>query len=211
MNDVTVTGLNVIVDTGCANVSSVKFAIERLGFAVEISRDPEVIKQAKRVVLPGVGTAENAMRQLNERGLVKTLQQLTQPVLGICLGMQMQTNQSVENQGQEPTPCLGMVDSEVLPLDPQGQRLPHMGWNTLQLEQSGKTSPLLKGINDGDYVYFVHSFAVPVGTHTLASCEYGQRFSAVIQQDNFYGCQFHPERSASVGAQILKNFMELEV
>lgn len=195
--------MNVIIDTGCANIASVRFALERLGYAVEVSRDPNALNNAERLILPGVGSAAQAMTNLRQRHLMDTIQALSQPVLGICLGMQLQARHSDEGD----VACLGVIDAEVKPLQADGNRLPHMGWNTLTKTSD---SPLLAGINDGDYVYFVHSFAMPVGDYTLASCRYGQPFSAVVQQGNFYGCQFHPERSAAVGARILKNFMELK-
>jgi glutamine amidotransferase len=183
--------INVIVDTGCANLFSVKFAIERLGFDVIISDDINVIKQADKVILPGVGSAKYAMANIIEKGLVKTLQNLKQPVLGFCLGMQLMTESS----------------TEVTPLEAQDNRLPHMGWNTLTTLVE---HPVFNGIALGDYFYFVHSFAAPISEYTLATCQYGSNFSAVIAKDNFIGCQFHPERSGELGSKIIQNFLELE-
>jgi len=215
---------NIIVDTGCANLSSVKFAIERLGFKVTITDNIALIKAADKVILPGVGSAKHAMENIKNKGLVNTLQNLTQPVLGFCLGMQLMTESSTEgtgsdssepsaikfqeNQKQVPSiiECLGMIPTKVAPLNTQGNRLPHMGWNTLTKVAN---HPVLKGINVNDYFYFVHSFAAPISEYTLASCEYGSEFSAIIGKDNFIGCQFHPERSGALGSKIIQNFLNL--
>ena len=199
-------GTNVIVDTGCANLSSVKFAIERLGFTATITDDIDKIKAADKVIFPGVGSAKHAMANIVEKNLVTTLQNLTQPVLGFCLGMQLMTKSSPEGGKDELIECLGMIPTKVTPLNAKGNRLPHMGWNTLTKVAE---HPVLKGINVGDYFYFVHSFAAPVSEYTLASCEYGAEFSAIIAKDNFIGCQFHPERSAKLGGKIIENFLEL--
>ena len=197
---------NVIVDTGCANLSSVKFAIERLGFTATITDDIEKIKAADKVIFPGVGSAKHAMANIISKGLVETLQSLTQPVLGFCLGMQLMTESSTEGNEEVIIDCLGMIPTKVKSLDAQGNRLPHMGWNTLT---SVDSHPVLKGINVDDYFYFVHSYAAPISEYTLASCEYGSKFSAIIGKDNFIGCQFHPERSGALGSKIIKNFLEL--
>jgi glutamine amidotransferase len=198
---------NVIVDTGCANLSSVKFAIERLGFSVTITDDIELIKAADKVILPGVGTAKHAMANIIDKGLVETLQSLTQPVLGFCLGMQLMTESSPEGGKESTIDCLGMIPTKVEPLNSEGNRLPHMGWNTLT---SVAEHPVLKGISVDDYFYFVHSFAAPISEYTLASCNYGSDFSAIISKDNFIGCQFHPERSSALGSKIIQNFLELK-
>ena len=200
-------GVNVIVDTGCANLSSVKFAIERLGFTATITDNIEQIKAADKVIFPGVGSAKHAMANITEKGLVDTLQSLTQPVLGFCLGMQLMTKSSPEGGADKEIDCLGMIPTTISPLNARGNRLPHMGWNTLT---SVANHPVLKGINAGDYFYFVHSFAAPISEYTLASCEYGSEFSAVIGKDNFIGCQFHPERSSELGSKIIQNFLELD-
>jgi len=197
---------NVIVDTGCANLSSVKFAIERLGFSAIITDDIEQIQAADKVIFPGVGSAKHAMANIIEKGLVETLQSLTQPVLGFCLGMQLMTESSTEGNEKVIVDCLGMIPTKVKSLDAQGNRLPHMGWNTLT---SVNSHPVLKGINVDDYFYFVHSYAAPISEYTLASCEYGSKFSAIIGKDNFIGCQFHPERSGALGSKIIKNFLNL--
>lgn len=194
----------VIVDTGCANITSVFCALQRLGAEVQISADPAVIRAAGKVIIPGVGTAKQAMANIDSKGLRSTLQQLTQPVLGICLGMQLLTEHSAEGD----VTCLGLISGQVAPLEAKGLRLPHMGWNTLQV--ASPTHPLLQGITAADYVYFVHSFAVQPSPYMLASCDYGSHFAAVIGRRNFLGMQFHPERSGKVGARLLQNFLQLD-
>jgi len=198
--------MNVIVDTGCANLSSVKFAVERLGFQVTITDDIELIKSASKVILPGVGSAKHAMKNIDAKALVATLQSLTQPVLGFCLGMQLMCRSSVESNDGEMVDCLNIVPIDIKPLEAKNLRLPHMGWNTLI---SVANHPVFKGINVDDYFYFVHSFAAPLSEYTIASCLYGNEFSAAIAKDNFIGCQFHPERSSKLGSKIIKNFLEL--
>ncbi|PHR59864.1 MAG: imidazole glycerol phosphate synthase subunit HisH [Robiginitomaculum sp.] len=192
----------VIVDTGCANLASVGFAIERLGSSNLITRDVEVIRSAERVLLPGVGAAPSAMQNLREFGLIDCLQELTQPVLGICLGMQILFMRSEEGA------CggLGLIKGNVTQLETAQFPSPHMGWNTLH---DLADDPLLHGINDGDYSYFVHSYAVPVNQYTLAKTNYGTPFSAMVRKENIWGCQFHPERSGQIGAQILANFLQV--
>ncbi|GLS90038.1 imidazole glycerol phosphate synthase subunit HisH [Psychromonas marina] len=197
----------VIIDTGCANLSSVRFAIERLGYEVVVSKEPEILQQADKLFLPGVGTAKEAMANLIERDLVNQVSKLTQPVLGICLGMQMLAEGSEEAfNGEQIIKTLSLVDGHVEKMDVAPLRLPHMGWNqvTPQLD-----NPLFKDIPAGSYFYFVHSYALPVNDNTIASCEYGAPFTAAVNKDNFYGVQFHPERSGKAGAQLIKNFLEL--
>ncbi len=197
----------VIVDTGCANLASVKFAVERLGFAITISDDINTIKSADKVILPGVGSARHAMENIKAKGLVTALQQLTQPVLGFCLGMQLMARSSVEGaKTDDVVQCLGLIPTDIRPLDAKGLRMPHMGWNTLT--QVSK-HPIFAGINPEYYFYFVHSFAAPISEYTVARCQYGSEFSAAIAKDNFIGCQFHPERSSSLGSKIIKNFLEM--
>ena len=194
----------VIVDTGVANLSSVKFAFDRLGVSAVISNEPEIISTAERVILPGVGAAPYAMKAINAKGLTPVLQSLTQPVMGICLGMQL-IFETLE-EGGTTTKGLGLVPGKITALDTKGQPSPHMGWNTLTKQSD---DPLLEGINDNDYAYFVHSYAAPISEYTLASCKYGSPFSAIVRHDNVYGCQFHPERSSRVGAKLLENFLKV--
>lgn len=203
----------VIIDTGCANISSVKFAIERLGYQVTVSDEQATIRAADKVLLPGVGSASAAMSSIENKGLVAFIRELTQPVLGICLGMQLMTQQSEETPGSHiaenritKVPCLDLIPTEVTRLESGDLVLPHMGWNQIKVT---KDNPLFKGIEDGSYFYFVHSFCAPVSEFTLASCDYGQAFSAAIGSNNFYGVQFHPERSGVAGSLLLKNFIEM--
>ena len=198
----------VIVNTGCANISSVRFALERLGVEVEVSDDKSVITAADKVFLPGVGTASAAMASIKQKELVATLQSLTQPVLGVCLGMQLMVDSSAEggmNNTSGDIPCLSLMPGHVARMEANGLRLPHMGWNTVQHSDD----ELFKGIPQDTYYYFVHSFAVPDYAHPLARCDYGGSFSAAINKNNFYGVQFHPERSGEAGAQLLTNFVNL--
>ena len=197
----------VNVNTGCANISSVRFALERLGVEVDVSDDVKVIKSADKVFLPGVGTAAAAMASIKQKALADTLQTLTQPVLGVCLGMQLMVETSAEGgfQGAGNIDCLNLMPGHVARMESKGVRLPHMGWNTV----AHKEESLFKGIPQDTYFYFVHSFAVPEYEHTLASCTYGKTFSAAINKNNFYGVQFHPERSGEAGAQLLTNFVNL--
>jgi len=197
----------VIVDTGCANLSSVKFAVQRLGFDVLVTDDVELIKQADKVILPGVGNAKHAMANIHAKNLVDTIKSLTQPVLGFCLGMQLMTESSTEGDANK-IECLGLIPTQVEPLEADGNRLPHMGWNTLT---SVTDHPIFNGINIDDYFYFVHSFAAPVSEFTIATANYGSDFSAAIAKDNFVGCQFHPERSGALGGKIIKNFLEMSL
>jgi imidazole glycerol-phosphate synthase subunit HisH len=192
----------MIVDTGCANLASVRFAFARLGLEAAISADPQKLQNAERLVLPGVGAAKAGMEVLRAGGLDEMLKAYARPLLGICLGMQLLFEKSREGD----TPCLGLLKGEVEALPTAQGPVPHMGWNTLDVQ---KPDPLMRNIAPGTYVYFVHSFAVRPDANTLATTAYGMAFCAITRRDNVYGCQFHPERSGTVGAQILRNFLEV--
>ena len=193
----------LIVDSGGANLASLTFAFERLGARTAVSRDPRAIASAARVVLPGVGAAGHAMRRLEGAGLTAVLRALKQPVLGVCLGMQLLFARSEEDD----TECLGVIPGSVWRLVPARARpVPHMGWNALAPLRS---DALLEDIGAGEHAYFVHGYAARVGADTLASTDYGEPLAAVVRRGNFCGVQFHPERSAATGAQLLRNFLRL--
>lgn len=193
----------VMLDSGGTNLASVQFAFERLGVQAVLSRDPERIRRASHVVLPGVGAARPGMQRLIGSGLDRLIPTLTQPVLGVCLGMQLLFEASAEGR----TPCLGLLPGTLdrFAAD-RGIRVPHMGWNRIDVH---RPSPLLAGLERDAYAYFVHSYAAPVGDATVATCDHGGPFSAVVSLRNFHGAQFHPERSAAAGARLLANFLEL--
>ena len=197
----------VLIDGGGANLGSVRYALERLGARVRTSAEPAVIDSAARVILPGVGAAAAGMARLHELGLVDVLRGLRQPLLGICLGMQLMYESSEEGDVE----CLGLLPGRVTRLAPQERavdapaiRVPHMGWNRLRgVHGHG----LLEGIDDGAQAYFVHGYAAPVGKATLATATHGRDFSAVVEDGSRFGAQFHPERSAAVGSRLLRNFL----
>jgi len=192
-----------IIDSGGANIASLRFALERLGASSTLTVDADELRATPRVILPGVGAAADAMRRLESLRLVEVIRDLRQPVLGICLGMQLLFDASDEGD----TRCLGLLPGRVERFpDRDGFPVPHMGWNQLDFESD---TALLTGIDRGEYVYFVHSYRAPVGPWTVATSDYGGEFSAVVQQRNFYGAQFHPERSGPVGARLLAGFLEL--
>jgi len=196
----------VLIDSGGANIGSVRYALERLGVHAQLSADPERIVAATHVILPGVGAATPAMQRLHKLDLVKTIRALRQPLLGICLGMQLLYESSDEGDVE----CLGLLPGRVRKLVPSpGVRLPHMGWNTLRIapNTTARVSSLLEGIDNDAHAYFVHGFAAPVDISTLASSTHGQTFSAVVQRGHISGAQFHPERSAAVGLRLLANFL----
>ena len=194
----------VIVASGGANIASLQFALQRLDAASSVSADPDEIRAASHVILPGVGAAADAMSRLRQSGLDAVIPALRQPVLGICLGMQLLFEASDEGVAH----CLGIIPGRAARFAPAAERpVPHMGWNTLAIR---RPCPLLAGLGDGDYAYFVHSYALEVGEATVASTSYGVPFSACAQWRNFYGAQFHPERSAAVGARLLQNFLALD-
>ena len=195
-----------IIDSGGANIASVTFALERCGATATLTTDAEIIASADKAILPGVGAAPVAMAQLQKAGLVDCIRGLTQPVLGICLGMQLLFERSEEGD----TALLGLIPGTVGAFQPApGLSIPHMGWNRLLPTAGAAANPLLKGIDDGAHVYFVHSYFAPVSGDTVAACRYGADFTALVAHGNFMGAQFHPERSGPIGARILQNFLEL--
>ena len=188
-----------VVDSGGANIASVLHALRRLGVEPEFTSNAATIQKADRVILPGVGAAGNAMDVLHKHGLVEVIRNLQQPVLGICLGMQLLFESSEEDNAG----LLGLIPARLKRLrEAPGLRVPHMGWNAVQTARSDPFSDPL----NGDWFYFVHSYAAPVGPWTLASAAHGETFSAIVRQGNFYGAQFHPERSAAAGARLLSGF-----
>jgi glutamine amidotransferase len=190
-----------IIDNGGANIASLQFALDRLGASSQLTRDPEALRHAPRVILPGVGAAADAMARLHALGLVDAIRQLRQPVLGICLGMQLLFESSDEGS----TPCLGLIPARVTRFaDRAGLPVPHMGWNRV----NATDEPLLQGFGESPYMYFVHSYAAPVGAWTTATTDYGGEFSAMVRHGNFLGAQFHPERSSHAGRGLLANFLE---
>jgi len=192
-----------IIDSGGANIASLRFALERIGADCVVTKDSKVLRESSHVLLPGVGAAADCMARLRDAGLIDTIRGLRQPLLGICVGMQLLYESSEEGD----VVCLGLLPGRVQRVQPDaGLPIPHMGWNQLEFEQN---APLLHDIHPGDYVYFVHSYCAPVSEATLARCTYGSSFSAIVQRGNVYGAQFHPERSASVGSQLLRNFMRI--
>jgi glutamine amidotransferase len=192
----------VIIDSGGANIASLRAALARLGAASTVTTDHDVIRRAPRVLLPGVGSAHDAMARLRMAGLDQLIPTLKQPLLGICLGMQILFERSEEG----PANCLGVIPGTIGRLRSEpGRPVPHMGWN--QMTQV-REDPLLDGVSSLDYVYFVHSFAAPTSGATVAITDYSVAFTAVARRDNFCGTQFHPERSGVVGARILANFLK---
>lgn len=198
------TGRVLVVDSGGANLASLGYALERLGVDALVTIDPRAIAAAERVLLPGVGNAAAIMKRLSELGLVSVIRNLGCPVLGICLGMQLLFEHSAEGD----TAGLALLEGRIEPIAPlPGYPVPHMGWNTLRRRVD---DPLLHGIADDDWFYFVHGYHAPASAPaTLATVDYGAEFAAVVRQRNFWGVQFHPERSGQSGARLLQNFMAL--
>lgn len=191
-----------LVDSGGTNIGSVANAVERLGATAALTSNPRDILAADRVILPGVGAAGAGMAKLHDLGLVDVLHQVQAPMLGVCLGMQLLFQRSEEDGGVD---LLGFIPAEVTLLpSAEGLRVPHMGWNTLELLVA---DPLTAAIASGERAYFVHSYCAPVGEWTLAAATHGQRFSAVVRRGNVWGAQFHPEKSSTVGARLLANFL----
>lgn len=193
-----------IIDSGGANIASLQFAVERLGIESELTTDPARIRNARHVLLPGVGAAADCMGRLERAGLVDVIRSLQQPLLGICVGMQLLFDSSEEGD----VDCIGLIPGRVRRFpDREGLPVPHMGWNNLEIL---RPDPLLKDFSDRDYMYYVHSYAAPAGDYTLATSHYGENFSAVVQRENVFGAQFHPERSAQAGAKLIRNFLNLD-
>lgn len=190
----------VIIKYNAGNIRSVLYALERLGVEAVVSDDPAEIRAADKVIFPGVGEATSAMSYLRERGLDKVITSLTQPVLGICLGLQLMCKHTEEGD----IDCLGIFPQQVKLFPPQ-EKVPQIGWNDI----FNLKSPLFKGINEHSYVYFVHSFYAEAGENTIAKANYITDYSAALWKDNFYAMQYHPEKSGDVGEQMLRNFIEL--
>ena len=194
-----------VLTYGAGNVASVQFALERLGSAVRLTSDPVDVAEAERLILPGVGQAGYAMSRLDTLGLTDAIRAFPRPLLGVCLGQQLLFADSDEGGG---TPLLDFIPGRVRALEPgPALPVPHMGWSRLDVVQP---DPLLEGLGEDDWAYFVHGFVCPDGPATLARADYGGVVPAVVRQANRWGCQFHPERSAKAGARILKNFLELD-
>jgi len=191
-----------IIDSGGANLASLLYALKRLDVDAQLTSDAEQIRQADGVLLPGVGAARDAMSRLGRNGLVDVIRDLEQPVLGICLGMQL----LAEGSEEENVECLGVIPGVVskLPASPSCP-VPNMGWCMV-----GRTAnhPILESITDGSYFYFLHSYALPPGDHTVATAKHAESFSAIVSHNNFVAAQFHPERSSEAGSQLLRNFVE---
>lgn len=190
----------VIIDYGAGNIQSIKFALERLGYSALLTDDPELITGADKVIFPGVGEASSAMRKLREHHLEKLIPKLTQPVLGICLGMQLMCTYSEEGHTQG----LGIFNVDVVRFTNE-LKVPQIGWNQIRELKS----PLFEGIPENGHIYLVHSYYAPLCKETIAITDYGLSYSSAVQKDNFWGVQFHPEKSSAIGEKILKNFINL--
>ncbi len=190
----------VIIKYNAGNIRSVIYALERIGVNATVSDDPEVIKNADKVIFPGVGEATSAMNYLKERGLDNLIRSLSQPVLGICLGLQLMCSHSEEGD----VDCLGIFPQKVRLFPPQ-EKVPQIGWNDIFNLQS----PLFEGLNEHSFVYFVHSFYAEKGENTIATANYMLDYSAALHKDNFYAMQYHPEKSGDIGERMLQNFINL--
>jgi imidazole glycerol-phosphate synthase subunit HisH len=190
----------VIVDYGAGNIQSVLFALERQGVKAVLSNELEVIEKADKVIFPGVGHAAAAMEKLQASGIDTLLPRLKQPLLGICLGMQLMCSHSEEGN----TNGLGIFDVEVKAFE-KNLKVPHIGWNNIEQLQG----PIFKGIDNGSYIYMVHSYYAALSSETIAVCHYDVAYSAALAKDNFFGTQFHPEKSSVIGNKILKNFLAI--
>jgi glutamine amidotransferase len=193
----------VIIQYNAGNIQSVLYALERLGVQATVTDNVEAIQSADKVIFPGVGEASTAMQYLQERGLDKIIKNLKQPVFGICLGMQLMCTYSEEND----TNCLGIFEEQVKLFKPNEStiKVPQIGWNTI----TDLKSNLFKGVIEESYAYFVHGYYAALGKHTIATTNYVQPYSSALHKDNFYGVQFHPEKSAKVGERIIQNFLDL--
>jgi imidazole glycerol-phosphate synthase subunit HisH len=190
-----------IIDSGGANIASLRYAVDRLGVDSQITTDAQTLRKATHVILPGVGAAADCMERLRGTNLIETIRGLRQPLLGVCVGMQLLFDSSEEGD----VTCLGLLPGRVRRFpEREGLPVPHMGWNQLEF---AAPSPLLDDVASGDHVYFVHSYCVPVTQSTLATSTYGERFAAIVGRDKVFGAQFHPERSAQTGALVLRNFL----
>ena len=193
-----------LIDSGGANISSVEAALERLNVKAVFTKSESVIREADKVILPGVGAAKDAMKKLSDAGLVEVIRSLTQPVLGICLGMQLLFDRSEEGN----TETLGIVGGNVTHFRPAPNKtVPHMGWNNVT---PAHDHPLFNGVGAEPYFYFVHSYYAPVVAETLGTCTYDETFTAIVAKNNFFGCQFHPERSGAAGQKIIENFLTMK-
>ena len=190
----------VIVNYGAGNIQSIRFAFQRLGYSLELSSDPDRIRRADKVIFPGVGEASSAMAKLTHSGLDTLIPELKQPVLGICLGMQLMCHSTEEG----PTKGMGIFDVDVLRFDGT-LKVPQICWNSIH----DLKSPLFDGVGQSEYIYLVHSFYAPLCKETIAVSDYGLPYSAALARDNFFGVQFHPEKSGKAGAQMLRNFLKL--
>jgi glutamine amidotransferase len=191
-----------IVDYGAGNIRSVGNALDRLGQEFFVSNKIAELQRARKLILPGVGEARSAMESLEQIGLLRWLKEIRVPFLGICIGMQI----LFEHSDERDTACLGIVAGRISRFDDTRLKVPHIGWNQVQISA---TSPLFDNIRDNEYFYFVHSFRAPVGPGTVGTTEYGDRFAAAVQKENFFGVQFHTEKSGTAGIQVLKNFIDL--
>ena len=190
----------VIIDYGAGNIKSLQFAFQRLGVEAKLSNEADSIQKADKIIFPGVGEASSAMSKLREVKLDTLIPNLKQPVLGICLGMQLLCNSSEEGD----TEGLKVFNTEVRKFK-KGLKVPQMGWNTI----SNLKSPLFKGVRNDEFMYLVHSYYAELNNETIATCNYGLDYASALQKNNFYGVQFHPEKSSTAGSRILKNFLEL--
>ncbi len=190
-----------IIDSGGANIASLRYAIERLGIDSQVTTDAQTLRAASHVILPGVGAAADCMERLRSANLIETIRSLRQPLLGVCVGMQLLFDSSEEGDVE----CLGLLPGRVHRFAKRdGLPVPHMGWNQLEFTSP---SPLLDDVASGDYVYFVHSYCAPLNENTVAATNYGERFAALVRHGNVFGAQFHPERSARAGSLVLRNFL----